>query len=84
MIHKNVLRFNRCKTINIGKSELRNEVREPREAAMLLPLRRPLWDAVTFCAFGKIREPTAAEEATGTTVGVRDEGVGVSEIWLEH
>jgi hypothetical protein len=49
--------------IDTEKNELHNiATRTMREAAMLLLLRRLLRDAVTFCAFQKIREPTTAEQ----------------------
>jgi hypothetical protein len=42
---------------------------------MLLLLRRPLWDAVTFCAFDKVRKPDGSRELPpGTTNVLRTEG----------
>jgi hypothetical protein len=49
--------------INTDSSELHSKpTRKMRDAAMLLLLRRPLRDAVTFCAFEKIGVPTTAEK----------------------
>jgi hypothetical protein len=50
--------------INTEKSELHSKAtRRMRDAVLLLfLLRRPHTDAVTFCAFEKIREPTTAEK----------------------
>ena len=52
--------------INIEKSKLHNKAMRTREAAIVELLRRPLRDAVTFCKFEKIREPTTAEERSRT------------------
>jgi hypothetical protein len=46
---------------NINNSDLHNKAKKTvRGAAMLLLLRRPLSDAVTFCAFEEFGEPTTA------------------------
>jgi len=46
-----------------------------RDAAMLLLLRRPLWDAVTFSAFDKVRKSDGSREVPpGTTSVLRTEG----------
>jgi hypothetical protein len=48
---------------NIKKSDLLKRVtRKTKDAAMLLLLRRPIRNAVTFCAFEKIRKPMTAEK----------------------
>jgi len=45
------------------------------DAAMLLLLRRPLWDAVTFCAFDKVRKRDGSRELPPATKNVlRTEG----------
>jgi len=42
---------------------------------MLLLLRRPLWDAVTFCAFDKVRKRDGSRELPPATKNVlRTEG----------
>jgi hypothetical protein len=51
------------KTIKIEMLEFHNKAkRKMRDIAILLLLRRMLSDAVTFCAYEKIREPTIAEK----------------------
>ena len=42
---------------------------------MLLLLRRPLWDAVTLCAFDKVRKPDGSREVPPGIMNVlRTEG----------
>ena len=49
--------------INTARNGFEKEAtRAIRDAAMLLLLRRPLRDTVTFCAFEKIRELTTAHK----------------------
>jgi hypothetical protein len=49
--------------IKSGKNQLQNKAMGAvRDAAMLVSLRRPLRDAVTFCAQEKFPEPTTAKE----------------------
>jgi hypothetical protein len=55
-----------------------------RDAAMLLLLRRPLWDAVMFCAFDKVRKPDGSREVPpGTTNALRTEGKTGAQIEKE-
>jgi hypothetical protein len=46
-----------------------------RDAAMLLLLRRPFTDCVTFCAFKKFREVTPVEERSRERRSVRERKV---------
>ena len=46
-----------------------------RDAGMLLLLRRPFWDAVTFCAFDQVRKLDCSREVPpGTTNVLRTKG----------
>jgi hypothetical protein len=51
--------------INVDNSDFHKKKRAVtamRGAAMLLLLRRPLREVVTYCAFDKIRQPELAEK----------------------
>jgi len=60
--------------INSEKSELYTKtLREHREGLpILLLLRRPLRDPVTFCALEKVATHDSQEEALGTTISLRE------------
>jgi len=55
---------------------------------MLLLMRRPLRDSVTFCAFEKFPEETITEKwlregmGGGVTICVREEGTSVIDNWI--
>ena len=66
MIHKRSCRFNRCKIINSQNNEPHNKAtRTMRGSAMLLLLRYPFSEAVTFCAFDKVRQPRQLKRGVG-------------------
>jgi hypothetical protein len=62
--------------INMDNKKSTTQLQAQRETlAMLLLLRRPLRDAVTFCAFAKIWEKATAEKRSREkTIGLRKEG----------
>lgn len=63
------------------EGEIRYEAtRTVRKSAMLLILRKTLRNAVTLCAFEKIRKPITAKKRTQEkTIGSKGERTGISE-----
>ena len=68
------LKFDWCNITDTKESEVyNNATKKIGVGAMLLLLRRPLWDSSKFCAFQKVSETDDShEESPGTTVGLRE------------
>jgi hypothetical protein len=66
MIYRRSCRFNRCKIIKSQKNETHNKAtRTMRGSVMLLLLRSTFSEAVSCCAFDKIREPRQLKRGVG-------------------